>query len=93
MALKRTTVYVDAEDLAVIKEAAAREGMAEAEIIREGIHLAAMSPRRTWDEPFFSRTHKPIGEATEDDLWADRAAAYERTKRAAALPEREQGPA
>ncbi|MFF8771090.1 CopG family transcriptional regulator [Kitasatospora sp. NPDC015120] len=92
MALKRTTVYVEAEDLAVIKEAAAREGIAEAEIIREGVHLAAMS-RRTWDEPFFSRTYKPIGEATEDDVWAEQAAAYERTKHAAASPGREQGAA
>ncbi|MFC5663301.1 hypothetical protein ACFP3U_09960 [Kitasatospora misakiensis] len=92
MALKRTTVYVEAEDLAVIKEAAAREGIAEAEIIREGIHLAAMS-RRRWDEPFFSRTYKPIGEATEDDVRADKAAAYEQTKQAAVLPERKQGAA
>ncbi|SDT31525.1 hypothetical protein SAMN05216371_1867 [Streptomyces sp. TLI_053] len=92
MTLKRTTVYVEAEDLAVIKEAAAREGIAEAEIIREGIHLAAMS-RRTWDEPFFSRTYKPIGEATADDVWADKAAAYERTKQADVSPEREQGAA
>ncbi|MFE7191057.1 CopG family transcriptional regulator [Kitasatospora sp. NPDC057541] len=92
MALKRTTVYVEAEDLAVIKEAAAREGIAEAEIIREGIHLAAMS-RRTWDEPFFSRTHQPIGEATEDDVWADKAAAYERTKQAPVPPGQERGAA
>ena len=33
MSLKRTTVYVEADDLATIKEAAAREGLAEAEII------------------------------------------------------------
>lgn len=43
MALKRTTVYVDVEDLAVIKEAAAREGVTEAEIIRAAVHLAALS--------------------------------------------------
>jgi hypothetical protein len=50
MSLKRTNVYADAEDLARIKDAAARRGVPEAEIIREGIHLAAMSSR-VWDEP------------------------------------------
>ena len=42
-------MYADAEDLMRIKEAAARRGVPEAEIIREGIHLAAMSSR-VWDE-------------------------------------------
>ncbi|MEV6976123.1 hypothetical protein [Kitasatospora sp. NPDC093806] len=92
MALKRTTVYVEAEDLAVIKEAAAREGIAEAEIIREGIHLAAMS-RRTWDEPFFRATYEPLGEAAADDVWAEKAAAYERTKSTAAPDEHRRGAA
>lgn len=50
MGLKRTTVYVEEQDLAVIKEAAARRGVPEAEIIRRGIHLAAMGERR-WEEP------------------------------------------
>ena len=50
MSLKRTNVYADAEDLKHIKEAAARRGIPEAEIIREAIHLAAMSSR-AWDEP------------------------------------------
>jgi hypothetical protein len=50
MPLKRTNVYADAEDLARIKEAAAQRGIPEAEIIREGIHLAAMSSR-VGDEP------------------------------------------
>ncbi|MFI9326796.1 CopG family transcriptional regulator [Kitasatospora sp. NPDC052868] len=92
MALKRTTVYVEAEDLAVIKEAAAREGIAEAEIIREAIHLAAMS-RRTWDEPFFSAVYQPVGEATADDVRADQAEAYERTKGACAPADRRRGAA
>lgn len=39
-------VYVDAEDLAVIKEAAARTDVSEAEIIRNAIHLAAQRVRR-----------------------------------------------
>ena len=48
MSLKRTNVYADSEDLALIKEIAARRGVPEAQIIREGIHLAAMS-NRVWD--------------------------------------------
>ncbi len=51
MALKRTNVYADDEDLALIKEAAARIGVSEAELIREGIHRIALS-HRVWDEPF-----------------------------------------
>lgn len=50
MPLRRTNVYADSDDLQLIKEAAARRGIPEAEIIREGIHLAAMSTR-VWDEP------------------------------------------
>lgn len=50
MSLKRTNVYADAEDLALIKDAAKRRGRTEAEILREGIHLAALS-YRVWDEP------------------------------------------
>ena len=50
MSLKRTNVYADAADLMLIKEAAARRGVSEAEIIREGVHLAAMSSR-VWDQP------------------------------------------
>jgi hypothetical protein len=50
MSLKRTNVYADVADLMLIKEAAARRGVSEAEIIREGIHLAAMSSR-VWDDP------------------------------------------
>ncbi|NGO77819.1 CopG family transcriptional regulator [Streptomyces sp. YC504] len=60
MSLKRTNVYVDPEDLAIIKEAAKRRGISEAEIIRQGIHLAAMA-NRVWDEPLFSRTFEGSG--------------------------------
>ncbi|GGT56084.1 hypothetical protein GCM10010243_38160 [Streptomyces matensis] len=60
MSLKRTNVYADPEDLAIIKEAAKRRGISEAEIIRQGIHLAAMA-NRVWDEPLFSRTVKGRG--------------------------------
>ncbi|EST38145.1 hypothetical protein N566_09160 [Streptomycetaceae bacterium MP113-05] len=41
---------MDEQDLAIIKEAASRRGVPEAEIIRRGIHLAAMGERR-WEEP------------------------------------------
>lgn len=60
MPMKRTNVYADPEDLAIIKEAAARSGVSEAEIIRQGIHLAAMASR-VWDEPLFSRTFEGSG--------------------------------
>lgn len=43
-------VHLDEDDLAIIKEAAARKGIPEAEIIRRGVHLAAMGERR-WAEP------------------------------------------
>lgn len=49
MALKKTTVMVDEDDLELIKQAAAREGRAEAEYFREAFHLAAMRTRR-WDQ-------------------------------------------
>ncbi|MEV0740348.1 CopG family transcriptional regulator [Streptomyces sp. NPDC050549] len=60
MSMKRTNVYADPEDLAIIKEAAARRGVSEAEIIRQGIHLAAMA-NRVWDEPLFSRAFEGPG--------------------------------
>ncbi|WP_406191516.1 MULTISPECIES: CopG family transcriptional regulator [unclassified Streptomyces] len=60
MSMKRTNVYADPEDLAIIKEAAKRRGISEAEIIRQGIHLAAMA-NRVWDEPLFSRTFEGAG--------------------------------
>ncbi|MFI1681739.1 CopG family transcriptional regulator [Streptomyces sp. NPDC020607] len=60
MSMKRTNVYADPDDLAIIKEAAKRRGISEAEIIRQGIHLAAMA-NRVWDEPLFSRTFEGPG--------------------------------
>jgi len=63
MSLRRTNVYADDEDLALIKAAAARRGVSEAEIIREGIHLAAISSQ-VWDEPLnwptFDGSGKPV---------------------------------
>lgn len=46
-------MYAESGDLALIKEAAKRRGVPEAEILREGIRLAAMGTR-LWDEPFVS---------------------------------------
>jgi hypothetical protein len=66
MSLKRTNVYADPDDLALIKEIAARRGVPEAEIIREGIHLAAMS-NRVWDDcldwPTFAGTGETLTSA------------------------------
>jgi hypothetical protein len=84
--LKRTTVYADAEDLAIIKEAAAREGIAEAEIIREAIHLAALSKRR-WNTPLnwprFRSGDAQHAERSDEilaDIWDEKARAYEQSK-------------
>jgi len=66
MSLKRTNVYADTEDLALIKEIAARRGVPEAQIIREGIHLAAMS-NRVWDGPFDWPAFEGTGETAKSD--------------------------
>lgn len=66
MSMKRTNVYADPEDLALIKEAAKRRGIPEAEIIREGIHLAAMA-NRVWDEPLDWPTFEGSGEPVMND--------------------------
>ncbi|WP_327297509.1 MULTISPECIES: CopG family transcriptional regulator [unclassified Streptomyces] len=49
MALKKTTVMVEEEDLRAVKEAAEREGKPEAEYFREAFHIAALRSRR-WDD-------------------------------------------
>ncbi|WP_228789030.1 CopG family transcriptional regulator [Nocardia puris] len=61
MPMKRTNVYADAEDLALIKQAAKQRGIAEAEIIREGIRLAALSCR-VWDDSLDRPTFEGSGE-------------------------------
>jgi hypothetical protein len=73
MPLKRTMVYADAEDLAVIKDAAARTDVSEAEIIRNAIHLAAMRVRRR-SEPLRLRrfaSGDPTLAERVDDILAD----------------------
>ena len=68
MSLQRTNVYADADDLALIKEIAARRGVPEAQIIREGIHLAAMS-NRVWDGSLDWPTFDGTGEvATSEEV-------------------------
>ena len=67
--MRRTNVYADAEDLALIKEAAARRGVPEAEILREGIKLAALGAR-VWDEPLIGddETVDLGGPVTPEDI-------------------------
>jgi hypothetical protein len=78
MSLKRTNVYADPDDLALIKEIAARRGVPEAEIIREGIRLAAMSAR-IWDDEFDWPTFDGTGEpVSKDDITNAVAAAAAR---------------
>jgi Ribbon-helix-helix protein, copG family len=86
MGMKRTTVFADEDDLAILKAAAARRGVAEAELIRDAIHLAAMANRR-WDEPFFAHIYDSGDAETQaragdvlPDIWDEKAEAYERTK-------------
>lgn len=78
MSMKRTNVYADPDDLALIKQAAARRGISEAEILREGIRLAAMGAR-LWDEPLLApeQTFDLGGPVTAADV-------REATERAAA---------
>ncbi|WSD09583.1 ribbon-helix-helix domain-containing protein [Streptomyces hirsutus] len=58
--MKRTSVRADPKGLAIIEEAAKRRGTSEAEIIRQGIPLAAMA-NRVREEPLFSRTFEGAG--------------------------------
>jgi hypothetical protein len=68
MSLKRTNVYADADDLELIKEIASRRGVSEAEIIREGIHLAAIGSR-VWDDDFdWPAFDGPGTPATSDEV-------------------------
>jgi hypothetical protein len=86
MARKRTTVFAEEEDLAILKAAAARLGVPEAELLRDAIHLAAMS-NRVWQEPVFERGFLPLdrsGQSPDKILRSvrdEQAEAYERTKR------------
>lgn len=68
MGLKRTTVMVDEDDLNKIKAAARREGRAEAEYIRQAIHIAALNAQQwtedDWEIPSFDFER----EVTEEEI-------------------------
>jgi hypothetical protein len=67
MALKKTTVMVDEDDLRAVKEVAAREGRPESEYFREAFHIVALRARRwsgDWDIPEF-RFGGPV---SDDDI-------------------------
>ncbi len=73
--LKKTTVMVDEEDLALIKAAAAREGRPESEIFREAFHIAALRTKRwskDWDIPTFrsgrARTHDELKQIVHEEI-------------------------
>lgn len=78
MSLKRTNVYADEADLRAIKDIAARRGVSEAEIIREGIHLAALSnrvwPDGSFDWPAFDGSGETAGSEEVRDTVAGAAA-------------------
>ncbi|PZG87106.1 hypothetical protein C1I97_32870 [Streptomyces sp. NTH33] len=82
MALKRTNVYAEDSDLQLIKQAAARLGVPEAEIIREGIHRIALA-HRVWDEPFVSdeETFDLGGPVAEDEISAAVTRGYDERER------------
>lgn len=67
MALKKTTVMVDENDLALVKEAAAREGRPESEYFREAFHLAALRTRR-WNEDWDIPSLDFGGPVTAEDI-------------------------
>jgi hypothetical protein len=60
--MKRTSVYIAQEDLALIRSAADRRGVSVAEMIREGVRLAAMA-NRVWDDPLDWPTFEPDAKA------------------------------
>ncbi|MFB7896837.1 CopG family transcriptional regulator [Streptomyces xiamenensis] len=91
MSMKRTYVYADPEDLAIIKEAARRRGVSEAEIIRQGIHLAAMA-NRVWDEPLFSRVYEGPGHTLAKEEARDAVSDASRTAAGARVGDRSERP-
>ncbi|MFI6045593.1 ribbon-helix-helix protein, CopG family [Nocardia sp. NPDC051321] len=73
--LKKTTVMVDEEDLALIKAAALREGRPESEIFREAFHIAALRTKRwdtEWDIPKInsgrSRTSEEMRQVVHEEI-------------------------
>ncbi|WP_029088567.1 ribbon-helix-helix protein, CopG family [Brevibacterium album] len=73
MALRRTTVMVDEDDLRAVKSAAQREGRPESELIREAFHLVALRAQRwavDWDVPVLDLGHEVTAEGV-DSIVAD----------------------
>ncbi|WP_042365837.1 ribbon-helix-helix protein, CopG family [Streptacidiphilus neutrinimicus] len=71
MALKKTTVMVDEQDLALIKAAAEREGRPESEYFREAFHLAALRTQRwneDWDIPRLDFGHPVSAEEIHETV-------------------------
>lgn len=60
MPMKRTNIFADPADLAMIRETDRRRDLSKAEIIRQGIHLAALA-NQVWDKPFFPHTYSGSG--------------------------------
>lgn len=67
MVMKRTTVFAEEDDLAVLRAAAESQGVTEAELVRRAIHLAALAERR-WEEPFFRSTYEPLVDGDADSV-------------------------
>ncbi len=57
----------DPDRASSLRWAARRRGVPAAEIIREGVHLAALACRQ-WDEPFFEEVLDLGGRITRDDI-------------------------
>lgn len=68
MGLKRTTVMVDEDDLNTIKAAARREKRAEAEYIREAIHIAALNAQQWTEEDWEIPTFDFGREVSEEEI-------------------------
>jgi hypothetical protein len=73
--LKKTTMWVDEEDVKAVREAAAREGRPMSEYFREAFHIAALRSRRwseKWDIPEFRLggpvSDEDITEATQEEV-------------------------
>ncbi|MGV9823201.1 hypothetical protein [Nocardia xishanensis] len=78
MPLKRTVVYIDADDLVTIEEAAARTQVSPGQITRDAIQLAAMRGRRR-SEPLrlrrFASGDPPLAGRVDEILAEDPSAA------------------
>jgi hypothetical protein len=71
--LKRTTVYLQDEDLRELKATASRKGISVAELIRDGVHLA-IARNRVWNEPISAPVFDsgdPTFAERSDDLLKD----------------------